>query len=201
VTIFLSQNGTMLLAGGGAILLGAIVLLTIARTKPPRRPRLSLRQTQRRRFDKVIDYGDSVPAPAVRENKSGVADPGSDTMLYDPGKEFKTADASGLGRPVATLAVTDGPDRGRSFQIDRDVITVGRSGRRSNDIELSDATISREQARFVRDADPGGVRLINESATNPTKVNGQPVDSHLLKDGDTIQCGATVATFSFPAMA
>ena len=78
-------------------------------------------------------------------------------------------------------------------------MTFGRSGRRQNDIELSDTTISREQARFVHEAETSTLRLINESATNQTKVNGQPVDNAVLKDGDIIQCGATVVKFSFPA--
>ncbi len=65
-----------------------------------------------------------------------------------------------------------------------------------NDIELTDSTISRDQARIVYEGATRTFRLVNESTINPARVNGQTVDSVALKDGDTVEFGSTVVMFS-----
>jgi hypothetical protein len=93
------------------------------------------------------------------------------------------------------LVATDGPDRGKRFPITKPTITMGRGGARQNDITLSDGTVSREHAKIIYAAAEKTYRLINESATNPARLNGNPIDAVVIKDGDTIQVGATILKF------
>ncbi len=95
----------------------------------------------------------------------------------------------------AELSVAEGPDRGRKFPLTKPVVTLGRSGGRQNDIQLSDSTVSREHAKILYSTADKTFRLINESTTNPARLNGSPVDAVLVKDGDSIQLGATVLKF------
>jgi pSer/pThr/pTyr-binding forkhead associated (FHA) protein len=96
----------------------------------------------------------------------------------------------------AELAVTDGPDRGKHFNLTKPAITIGRSGARQNDVTLSDASVSREHAKIIYSAAEKTFRLINESATNPVRLNGNAVDTALIKDGDTLQLGSTIFKFN-----
>jgi pSer/pThr/pTyr-binding forkhead associated (FHA) protein len=95
----------------------------------------------------------------------------------------------------AELTVSDGPDRGRHFNLTKPVITIGRSGGRQNDITLSDATVSREHARIVYSASDRTFQLVNESAVNPVLLNGNAVDKNMINDNDTIRMGATTLQF------
>jgi pSer/pThr/pTyr-binding forkhead associated (FHA) protein len=126
------------------------------------------------------------PAPAGTETQaaSGVA-----TMV-----------AAGRATEVITrlggeLNVTDGPDRGRNFVIGRPTTTIGRAGQRKNDLELTDTTVSREQAKILYNSADKSFKLINESTTNPTRVNGSTFDTAVLQDGDRIECGNTIVKF------
>jgi pSer/pThr/pTyr-binding forkhead associated (FHA) protein len=93
------------------------------------------------------------------------------------------------------LAVSDGPDRGRNLVISKPTTTIGRSGQRKNDLDLSDTTVSREQAKVLYNTVDRSFKIINESTTNPTRVNGSTVDTAVLQDGDRIEFGNTVVKF------
>ena len=93
------------------------------------------------------------------------------------------------------LSISDGPDRGRNFAIGKPTILIGRTGQRKNDFELSDSTTSREQAKIVYNSGDRSFKIINESTTNPTRVNGSTVDTVVLQDGDRIEFGNTVVRF------
>ncbi len=93
------------------------------------------------------------------------------------------------------LSVSSGPDRGKSLSIGKTVCTIGRPGPRRNDLELTDTTVSREQAKIIYAAADKSFKLINESSTNPTRVNGSSVDAVVLQDGDRIEFGNTSVTF------
>jgi hypothetical protein len=95
----------------------------------------------------------------------------------------------------AELTVTDGPDRDKCFNLTKPAINIGRSGGRLNEVTLSDSTVSREHARILYSSRDKTFQLINESATNPARLNGNPVDKAILKDSDTIQLGATILRF------
>ena len=95
----------------------------------------------------------------------------------------------------ASLVVTAGPDSGKEFPIGKDTTFIGRSGRRSNDVELSDSAVSREQAKVMHNAETGTFTLVNESKTNPSHVDGVSVDAKQLEDGAVIEIGKTTMTF------
>jgi len=104
--------------------------------------------------------------------------------------------APGVG-PVLDLLAVAGHDAGRSFTLDGAHVTVGR-GRaapgepsRPDRIWLRDPSVSSSQAVIRRD--PGGTLIeAIPGATNPTCVNGRPVDRAPLKPGDRISMGHVV---------
>lgn len=93
------------------------------------------------------------------------------------------------------LEVIAGPDKGKRFHFTRSSVTIGRAGRRLNDIELKDITISREQAIIKLNKAGNGFVLNNEGTTNPTLVNGQSLAVANLKTGDEILVGTTLLKF------
>jgi hypothetical protein len=70
-------------------------------------------------------------------------------------------------------------------------VNVGRLA--SCDITIPDHNVSREHAAFVREGD--GWAIEDLGSTNGTFLNGQPVESARLRDGDTIQVGVTVLAY------
>ncbi|MBS2039248.1 FHA domain-containing protein [bacterium] len=93
--------------------------------------------------------------------------------------------------PLTVTAVLQGLNDDRTWAVNyQPIIYMGRMGRRVNDIELNDKTISRTQARL--ETGPQGTVLVAES---PTILNGQPIEvgsSHTLADGDLIRFGTFV---------
>jgi len=90
--------------------------------------------------------------------------------------------------PVALLVAVSGPYKGEVFRIYKGTNTIGRDDNQTVQL-MDDMTISRRQARI--DANDGSLVIINESATNPTKIGGQDIDEKELTDGDIIQIGST----------
>ena len=89
----------------------------------------------------------------------------------------------------------DGPDRGKHFVLTKPRIGIGRSGSRQNEVTLTDETVSREHAKIIYSSSDQSFRLINESSTNPVKVNGNAAESVLLQDDDVIKLGASSLKF------
>lgn len=96
-----------------------------------------------------------------------------------------------LAEDHALLIVHHGPNAGARFLLDVDVTTVGRSV--SGDIFLDDVTVSREHARFLRQADRFAV--VDAGSLNGTYVNRERVAEALLNDGDEVQVGKYRLTF------
>ncbi len=91
----------------------------------------------------------------------------------------------------AELHLIQGDRRTDSFPLTKPVTVIGRLD--ECDITLTDTAVSRRHAE-VRDA--GGVfSLADMGATNGTQVNGAPITTHLLQDGDRITIGQTVFEF------
>ncbi len=118
-------------------------------------------------------------APKSRGDSTEVIDKGGETEVF-----------RSLG---AVLRITEGPDTGKTFPIGKPVVLIGRQGRRSNDITLSDTSISREQARLSYNEETDVFTLINESKTNPTRVDGVTVDAKEIGGQARIEMGRTVA--------
>ena len=115
---------------------------------------------------------------AARNDATEVLDPGEATEVF-----------RSLG---ASLRITEGPDAGKSFPIGKAIVLIGRRGRRKNDVTLADTSISREQARISYSEETDSFTLINESRTNPTRVDGVTVDAKELGNGSSIEMGRTV---------
>ena len=98
----------------------------------------------------------------------------------------------------ARLEVDEGPDAGKRLPIGSSNLLIGREGGRRNHLTLTDRTVSLAQASIVRD--DAQFRLVNESKTNRTLVNGEPVHDPIpLEDGAEIRMGATVVRFRLGA--
>ena len=72
-----------------------------------------------------------------------------------------------------------------------DVTTIGRND--ASCIPLSDPAASNNHCRIEKG--PGGFILVDLGGKNGTRVNGNRVERHTLKAGDTIQIGASTLVF------
>lgn len=96
----------------------------------------------------------------------------------------------------AEIVIEKGPDTGKSHAIHKQVTTIGRAGARKNDIDLTDDTVSKEQASIFYDNTTREFSIRNESTTNPTQVNKKIVtDPIKLENNDIIEVGATILRF------
>jgi class 3 adenylate cyclase len=95
---------------------------------------------------------------------------------------------------AASLVGYSHPYRGRRWLVRAGANTIGRPGKRDNQILLEERTVSRTHATLTGD----GERYIlhNETEPSATFVNGHPVKSDTeLKDGDLVQLGAQILRF------
>ncbi|MGD9854953.1 MAG: FHA domain-containing protein [Planctomycetaceae bacterium] len=90
-----------------------------------------------------------------------------------------------------SFQVLDGLERGIVFAELQTPITIGRED--DNDIRLNDERVSRFHAK-VQD-DEGHVILTDLQSTNGTRVNGHPVQVHVLQVGDQIQIGRCLLVY------
>jgi pSer/pThr/pTyr-binding forkhead associated (FHA) protein len=95
---------------------------------------------------------------------------------------------SGLERvptPSAVLVVKRGPNAGSRFRLDQPVTSAGRHP--DSKIFLDDITVSRRHAEFRRER--GEFRVVDLCSLNGTRLNGEPIDSAVLTNGDEIDMG------------
>jgi len=87
------------------------------------------------------------------------------------------------------LVMSQGPEPGRTFPLDKDFIRLGRDP--GSDIVISDPQISRQHARITRQGD---LMMIEDlGSTNGTFVNGMRLTGpHALSSGDVIGLGDAV---------
>lgn len=96
-------------------------------------------------------------------------------------------DATQLGPPIS-VAVIDGPDRGKRRQIRGARMVVGRG--EACDLRLTDGSVSRRHLELVVGA--GGLVVRDLGSNNGTTVNGAKVPEAQVKHRDKIGLGATV---------
>jgi signal transduction histidine kinase len=96
---------------------------------------------------------------------------------------------------VPRLIVIKGPDVGKQFELDAEIVGVGRDS--TNRIRLLDTETSRRHAEFRR-RDDGNFGLYDLGSANGTFVNTRPVREQELKSGDHIQVGQTILVFTAP---
>jgi hypothetical protein len=82
--------------------------------------------------------------------------------------------------------------QGYKFQLNLRQMTAGRG--KENDITLADANASRVHVKFTQDA-TGKWKLTDLNSSNGTQLNGQTVNTAILRDGDQITIGMTILEF------
>jgi pSer/pThr/pTyr-binding forkhead associated (FHA) protein len=85
----------------------------------------------------------------------------------------------------AMVVVERGPIAGSRFPLHQAVTSAGRDPR--GDIFLDDVTVSRRHAEFR--SERGELQVVDMDSLNGTYVNGRPIDSAVLTNGDEIQMG------------
>lgn len=85
--------------------------------------------------------------------------------------------------------------RGKSFEIDRDAMSIGRKD--SCDIQLADGSVSSHHADIIRSEQDGEICYIlrDNDSTNGTKVNNEPISEVILKNSDLISFGHVEVLF------
>ena len=86
---------------------------------------------------------------------------------------------------AAMLVVKRGPNAGSRFPLHQAVTSAGRHP--GSDIFLDDVTVSRRHAEFL--SERGELQLVDIDSLNGVYVNGKPIDSAVLTNGDEIQMG------------
>ncbi|HZD67230.1 MAG TPA: DUF3662 and FHA domain-containing protein [Acidimicrobiales bacterium] len=102
-----------------------------------------------------------------------------------------TAEVRGAapGEAPATLVLPDG----QRLPIGDEQIVLGRL--HSCTVVIEDPNVSRRHAEITRDQREDAVVLTDLGSTNGTRVNGEKVTRHRLRDGDKITLGTTSLLF------
>lgn len=92
---------------------------------------------------------------------------------------------------MAKIRVLEGPMSGVEFELDKEVVFVGRSP--GNDVKIRDEAVSR---RHIKIFSVESCYFIEDLKTkNGTMINGEPIDAgfaRLITENDRIQLGSTV---------
>lgn len=92
---------------------------------------------------------------------------------------------------LVTLQVLEGLERGRVHADLVPPVTIGRE--EDNSVRLNDERVSRFHAKIQEDG--GRMILTDLDSTNGTRINGHPVQVHVLRPGDRVTIGRSVLLF------
>lgn len=93
-----------------------------------------------------------------------------------------------------TFQVLEGMERGRILSDLQPPITIGRE--EDNGVQLNDERVSRFHAKIQED--DSQVILTDLDSTNGTRVNGHPVQMHVLRIGDQVSIGRCLLLYGSP---
>ncbi|HZL89020.1 MAG TPA: ATP-binding protein [Pirellulaceae bacterium] len=93
---------------------------------------------------------------------------------------------------MATLFVMQGKDLGKKFDLEGEVICIGRDG--SNQIQIADGEVSRQHAQILRDEQ--GYLLVDLGSSNGTFVDTERIKEKRLKTGDRVLLGRSLLVFT-----
>ena len=96
----------------------------------------------------------------------------------------------------AVLVVVQGREIGRRYLLNQPRLILGRDAERA-DLLIEDAGVSGKHALVQGDKASGRYGLIDLGSLNGTFLNGRPVESSALREGDKIFVGETVLKFTF----
>lgn len=105
--------------------------------------------------------------------------------------EEESLGAHQRGREFSCLVMIYGEYLGRCYPIKSEQILIGRAP--ECNIQLPDDYVSRNHCQLM--PDNNGVFLSDLKSTNGTFINGKPVSSQLLRDGDQIKIGCSIFKF------
>lgn len=136
------------------------------------------------------EFSEAVPVNPESLRKESIEPDNLDqnTQMYRP-----LRDTTPMKKIVTSskLVITEGVDQGKEFSLGTYRTIIGR--RETNDIVLTDISVSRRHAQL--DHDNGRYVLTDLNSTNGTFVNGQRITKQLLEPGDVITFGTTVCIF------
>ncbi len=93
---------------------------------------------------------------------------------------------------MPSLFVIRGNDQGARYELDADIVTVGREA--ANTIQLHDQEVSRYHADLRRQ---GNTYVLTDlGSSNGSYVNSNRVKSHILSSGDQVQLGRTLMLYT-----
>jgi len=96
----------------------------------------------------------------------------------------------------ASLTIEKGEKIGKTVVLRKPITTMGRKGGRKNLIEIADHTVSRQQGMIIIDPLENRYYFLDESRTNPTKLNGIAIrGKNLLSNNDLLEMGETAFRF------
>jgi len=93
-----------------------------------------------------------------------------------------------------TLYVIDGPDKGKSFNLNDDITTIGRSP--DNDIRISDKGVSRHHGRFLKKEDK--IFVVDLNSLRGVFIDGEKIEPGQeveIKKESNLRIGRTTLSF------
>lgn len=93
-----------------------------------------------------------------------------------------------------SLVVIHGNDLGTLYNLNISQVTIGRSA--NCEIKIEHGAISRNHARIVITGTSVVIRDLG--STNGTYVNDEPIEEHVLSEGDLLKVGRTIFKFLRP---
>jgi hypothetical protein len=95
---------------------------------------------------------------------------------------------------LVTIQLIEGLERGQVYSELPTPVTIGRED--DNSVRLNDERVSRFHAKIQEDG--GRIILTDLDSTNGTRVNGHPVQMHVLQIGDQVLIGRCLLVYGSP---